>query len=73
MRLPKHEEYTIHVRSPYMPSQCLFAIDGTGYHCHNDGEFALTIINDRNEIMLQYANICGAHMLITILDHILGY
>lgn len=63
----RHKEYSIYVRAPYDRGLCLY---GPHISCKNDGDFALKIMDDRDHVILQYANICNSHLLMAVIDQL---
>jgi hypothetical protein len=68
----KHAEYSIVVQAPYERDLCQYGIDQP-FACQNEGSLAIKIIDDRDQILSQYRNLCSAHFLMVVLNQILGY
>jgi hypothetical protein len=66
----KHQEYSIYIRAPFNKDTCHFGID-CPWACKNDGSFALEIMDDRNNRLVTYANICDAHLLRVLIGQVL--
>lgn len=62
----KHAEYSIVIQAPWSRGLCQYGIDHF-YDCKNDGSFAIKVLDDRDQILTQYSNICEAHLVIVVL------
>lgn len=67
----KHEEYSIYVRAPYSRQPCLYGLGVYPQTCENDGDFCLSIRDDRDNVITQYANVCAPHMLMAIIAQLM--
>lgn len=65
----KHAEFSIYVRAPYHRGQCLYGTDHP-WRCKNDGSLAISVHDDRDQMILQYANICSAHLLQVVISEL---
>lgn len=65
----KHKEFSIYVRAPWSKGPCTY---GPNLSCQNDGDFALSVLDDRDKVMIQYGNICSAHLVMAILDQLVS-
>ena len=68
----KHTEYSIYVRSPWQRGLCQFGVD-CPWACKNDGSFAVEIVDDRDQVLLKYANVCEAHLLAVVIAQIVEH
>lgn len=62
----KHNEYTIVIHAPTDKDRCHYGV-GLSHQCHNDGSWAIRIVDDRDNILWQYNNICEAHLIQTVM------
>jgi hypothetical protein len=67
----RHAEYSIIVQAPYSHGLCQYGIDQP-FACKNEGSLAVKIIDDRDEILRRYSNICSAHLVLVVLDQLAG-
>jgi len=69
----KHAEYSLIVLAPWVRGQCQYGFDQVfPVNCKNDGDFALKIVDDRDNVIKQYTNICSSHMLLAIISWVCG-
>lgn len=68
----KHAEYSIVVQAPYTHGLCQYGIDQP-FACQNEGSLAVKIVDDRDQILTQYSNLCSSHFLMVIINQILGH
>lgn len=58
----KHNEYTIVLHAPWDRGQCQYGADQPN-RCNNDGSWSIRIVDDRDNILEKYSNICEAHLI----------
>jgi hypothetical protein len=68
----KHAEYSIVIQASNERGLCQYGVDQP-FACKNDGSFAIKIYDDRDQILTQYSNLCSAHLVMVVLDQVLGY
>lgn len=62
----KHNEYDIVIHAPTDKGQCHYGV-GLPHRCKNDGSWAIRIVDDRNNVLAGYINLCEAHLIQVVL------
>lgn len=70
----KHAEYSIFISAPWDKGPCQYGVDLVyPVNCQNDGSFAVKFLDDRDQVIHQYPNICEAHLVLVVLDQLMGH
>ncbi len=62
MPLVKHKEGLVKILAPDDVDKCVY------YPCRAQGDFRLVALNDKDEYVFEYKNICSKHLIFAFID-----